>query len=89
MIAEQGVCFIPSTASQPEEEEEEEEERGQGEYEPSYVTTLRVFNIQRLRSKQPKLKFFLTATVLIEGNDKEGRVSYEVPLTTHLLNKND
>ena len=89
MIVEQGDCLLPSSESQPEEEEEEEEEGGQGEYEPFSITTLRVFNIQRLRSKQPKLKFVLTATVQTEGRDKVGRVSYEVPLTKHLLSNND
>ena len=90
-MVEQGDCLIPSSGeSQPEqEEEEEEEEGGQGEYESFFFTNLRVFNIQRLKSKEPKLKFFLTATVQTEGSDKVGRVSYEVPLTTHLLNNND
>ena len=92
MIAEQGDCLIPSSSgeNQPEqEEEEEEEEGGQGEYESFFVTNLRVFDIQRLRSKEPRLKFFLVATVQMEGRDKVGRVSYEVPLTIHLLNNND
>ena len=91
MIAEQGDCLIPSGGgeSQSEQEEEEEEEGGQGEYESFFVTNLRVFDIQRLRSKEPRLKFFLVATVQMEGRDKVGRVSYEVPLTTHLLNNND
>ena len=90
MIVEQGDCLIPSSGdeSQP-EQEEEEEEGGQGEYESFFITNLRVFDIQRLRSKQPRLKFFLVATVQMEGRDKVGRVSYEVPLTTHLLYNND
>lgn len=58
-------------------------------YESFFVTNLRVFDIQRLKSKKPKLKFFLTATVQTQGMDKVGRVSYEVPLTAHLLNNND
>ena len=91
MIGEQGDCLIPSgsSESQPEQEDEEEEEGGQGEYESFFVTNLRVFDIQRLRSKERKLKFFLVATVQLEGRDKVGRVSYEVPLTTHLLKNND
>ena len=89
VVAEQGGCLIPSSTEGQPEQEEEEEEGGQGEYEPFSITTLRVFNIQRLRSKQPRLKFVLTATVQTEGRDKVGRVSYEVPLTTHLLNNND
>ena len=90
MMVEQGDCLIPSNGEdQPEQEEAEEEEGGQGEYESFFVTNLRVFDIQRLGSKQQKLKFFLTATVQTEGRDKVGRVSFEVPLTTHLLNNND
>ena len=90
MIAEQGDCLIPSSSGESQlEQEEEEEEGGQGEYESFFVTNLRVFDIQRLRSKEPKLKFFLVATVQTEGKDKVGRVSYEVPLTIHLLNDND
>lgn len=86
MIIKQDTCF--SASCQP--EEEVEEEGGQGEYELLFVTTLTVFNIQRLKSKQePKLKLFLTATIGIEGTDEVGNVSYEVPLTTHLLNKKD
>ena len=92
VVVEQGDCLIPSSGGgdgQPEQEEEEEEEGGQGEYESFFVTNLRVFDIQRLKSKRPKLKFFLTATVQTQGMDKVGRVSYEVPLTAHLLNNND
>lgn len=92
VAVEQGDCLIPSSGGgdgQPEQEEEEEEEGGQGEYESFFITNLRVFDIQRLKSKRPKLKFFLTATVQTQGMDKVGRVSYEVPLTAHLLNNND
>ena len=86
VMVEQGDCLIPSGGeSQP----EQEEEGGQGEYESFFVTNLRVFDIQRLKSKEAKLKFFLTTTVQTEGSDKVGRVSYEVPLATHLLNNND
>ena len=66
--------------------DEEEEVGGQGEYESFFIKTLRVFNIQRLSSKTPKLKFLLTATVGTQGTDKVGKVTYEVPLTKHLLN---
>ena len=80
----------PLEQSSAEEEEEEEEEGGQGEYESFFITSLRLFNIQRpLLSKVPKLKFFLTVIVGTEGVDKEGKVAFEVPLTTHLLNKNN
>ena len=93
VMVEQGDCLLPSGSGgdgQPEqEEEEEEEEGGQGEYESFFVTNLRVFDVQRLKSKERKLKFFLTATVQTQGMDKVGRVSYEVPLMTHLLNNND
>jgi hypothetical protein len=91
VVVEQGDCLLPSGGGdgQPEQDEEEEEEGGQGEYESFFVTNLRVFDIQRLKSKKPKLKFFLTATVQTQGMDKVGRVSYEVPLTAHLLNNND
>ena len=93
VVVEQGDCLLPSGSGgdgQPEqEEEEEEEEGGQGEYESFFVTNLRVFDVQRLKSKERKLKFFLTATVQTQGMDKVGRVSYEVPLITHLLNNND
>ena len=83
VVAEQGDCLIIPE----EEEEEEEEEGGQGEYKSFFVTNLRVLNIQKLKSKKSKLKFFLTATVQTEGSgmDKVARVSYEVPLTAHLL----
>lgn len=93
VVIKQGACFMDSASCHVEEEEVdegEEEEGGQEEYESLFVTTLMVFNIQRLKLKQnPKLKLFLTATVGTEGTDKVANVSYEVPLTTHLLNKKD
>ena len=92
VVVEQGDCLLPSGSGgdgQLEQEEEEEEEGGQGEYESFFVTNLRVFDVQRLKSKEWKLKFFLTVTVQTQGMDKVGRVSYEVPFTTHLLNNND
>lgn len=90
-IVEQGVYLMNSGSCESMEDldDDEQEEGGQGEYK-SFVTSLKLFNIQRLlQSKEPKLKFFLTATVRTEGMDKEGKVSYEVPLATHLLNKNN
>ena len=81
-------CCPPE--AEEDEEGEEEEEGGQGEYESFFITTLKVFNIQRLtKRKYPKLKFVLNATIQTEGTDKVSTVSYEVPLSTHLLNKND
>lgn len=69
-----------------EEEEEEEEEGGQGEYESFIATTLKVFNINRLRSKPLMLNFVLDATVGTEGTDKVATVRYQVQLTKHFLN---
>ena len=90
VIIEQDTCLPNSELLAAEEEEVEEEEGGQGEYESFFIMSLKLFNIQRLRlSKAPKLKFFLTVTVCTEGVDKEGKVDFEVPLNTHLLNKNN
>ena len=83
MIAEQGDCLIPSAEIHSQKGSEEK-----GRHEPFSITTLNVLGIQRLCTwlKQPRLKFVLTVTIQTEGKDKVGRISYEVPLTTHLLN---
>ena len=91
MIIEQDdkimTCLMSGGSEAAGQLDDPDEEGGQGEYESFYITLLKVFNIQRLpRSREPKIKFFLTATIHTQGVNKKCNIPFEVPLRKHLLN---